>query len=60
MILKKNLLKQLEELPEEFSIDELMDRLLFLHKVETGLEQSKKNDVTPHDEVKAEFKEWLD
>ncbi len=59
MILKKDLIKYINDLPDQFSIDELMDKLLFLHKIELGLEQSKNDQVTPHDQVKDGFKKWL-
>ncbi len=59
MLTKEKLLKYLEELPEEFSIDELLDKILLIHKIETGLEQSKSGQVTPHEQVKERLKKWL-
>lgn len=59
MLTKEQLLKYIGELPDQFSIDELMDKILFLHKIEMGLEQSKNNQVTSHDQVKDQFKKWL-
>lgn len=59
MMTKESLLKYIGELPEQFSIDELMDKILFLHKVEVGLDQSKNNNTTPNNEVKDQFKKWL-
>ena len=34
MISKENLLKYINELPEKFSINELMDKILLLHKID--------------------------
>ncbi len=59
MMTKEKLLKYIGELPDQFSIDELMDKILFLHKIELGLEQSKNDNVTPNNEVKDQFKKWL-
>jgi len=59
MINKENLLKYIGELPDQFSIDELMDKILFLHKIELGLEQSKNDQVIPHEEIKDKYKKWL-
>ena len=59
MITKESLLKYIGELPDQFSIDELMDKILFLHKIEVGLEQSKNDQITPNDDVKDQFKKWL-
>ena len=59
MLTKEKLLKYIEELPDQFSIDELMDKILLLHKIETGLEQSKSDQVIPHEQVKDRYKKWL-
>ncbi|MFT4664135.1 MAG: hypothetical protein ACI8YQ_003441 [Polaribacter sp.] len=59
MLTKEQLLKYIGKLPDQFSIDELMDKILFLHKVEMGLEQSKNDQVTRHEQVKDRFKKWL-
>ena len=55
----ENVIKYIEELPDKFSLDELFDKLLFIHKVETALEQSKNNQVTSHEEVVKKFDKWL-
>ena len=59
MLTKEKLLKYIGELPDQFSIDELMDKILFLHKIEMGLVQSKNNQIIPNEEVKDRFKKWL-
>ena len=37
MISKENLLKSLEDMPDKINVDELLDRILFIQKVEEGL-----------------------
>jgi len=59
MVNKATVLKYINELPDEFPIEELMERLLFIYKVEVGLEESKKDQITPHDQVKERFNKWL-
>ena len=59
MLTKEEVLKYINEMPDKFSIDEFFDKILFLHKVETGLEQSKNDNVTPHEEIEEKFKKWL-
>lgn len=59
MITKKNLLLAIKEMPDSFSIDELLDHLLFVHKVETGLKQSAKGKAISTDEAKSKLKRWL-
>ena len=41
MIIKEKLVKSIKEMPEQFSLEDLLDRIVFLQKIESGLEQSK-------------------
>ncbi len=59
MLTKSNVIQQLRQLPEQFSIDELMEKLLFLYKIETALEQSKNDQTIPHNKVKEKYQKWL-
>ena len=59
MLNKANVLKYINELPEQFSLDELMDKILFLHKIELGLEQSNNDEISSHQQVKDRLKKWL-
>ena len=58
MITKENVKLQLEHLGDEFSIDELIDRLLLIEKIDRGLAQSKNNEVISEAELDAKIKEW--
>ena len=57
IIEREKALNLLREMPETFSFDELMERFFFLWKIETAMEQSKNNQVTPHEEVKKRFQQ---
>jgi hypothetical protein len=59
MLEKENVLKTIKELPERFSIDELMEKIFFLYKVETGLEQSKKGEGISIKEFDERYAKWL-
>ena len=59
MISKEKLLKSLEEMPEHINIDELLDKVLFIQKVEEGLLQSAEGHVTSHELVKNEMRQWF-
>ena len=52
MLTKSKLKKSLENLPESFSIDELIDQLIFIEKVEEGLDQSEKGQVVSNEDVR--------
>jgi len=58
MLTKSKLKKSLENLPESFSIDELIDRLIFIEKVEEGLKQSENGEVISNDDVKKMIDKW--
>lgn len=59
MLSRDTVIQQIKSMPENFSIDELMDKLLFIYNVEMGMEQSRKNQVKPHEEIKKKYKKWL-
>ena len=59
MITKERLLKSIAEMPEQINIDDLLDQVLLIQKIETGLQQSAEGEVTEHSVFKNEIKEWL-
>ncbi len=56
---KEKVLKAVEGLPEDASIDDAMERLLFLAKVERGLQQADTGPTLSHDGVKERMSKWL-
>lgn len=58
MITKDQVISSLKDMPEQFSIDELMDKLILLQKIEKGLEQSKAGEVYTTQEVKDMLQRW--
>ena len=58
MLTKSKLKKSLENLPESFSIDELIDQLIFIEKVEEGLDQSEKGQVVSNEDVRKIIDKW--
>ncbi|NQT88038.1 hypothetical protein HQ560_14825 [bacterium] len=59
MTLKEKALQAIHDLPEEASIEDAMERLLFVAKVEKGLQQADAGETVPHEEVKARMAKWL-
>ena len=47
-----------KELPKEFDLDVLLERLVFIEKVEQGLMQVKQKKVISHSKVKEIAKKW--
>ncbi|NVJ48199.1 MAG: hypothetical protein HWE07_13770 [Cytophagia bacterium] len=59
MISKEKLKKSLEEMPEEFSIEELIDKAILLDKIERGNQQSIQNEVISEEQLEDEMKKWF-
>jgi hypothetical protein len=55
---KTNVIDSIKELPEEFDLDLLLEKLLFIEKVEKGLEQVKDGKVVSHNDVKKMVDKW--
>lgn len=52
---KNKVIKTLEKLPNEFSTEELIDRLLFVEKVEQGLKDVEDGKIISLDTAKERF-----
>lgn len=59
MITKEKLIDAINRLPEGFSIDDVLDELMLIQKIDNGLEQSKNNDVISDANLDKELPEWL-
>jgi hypothetical protein len=59
MLTKDSVLKTISKLPENFNLDELIDKLIFIDKVEKGLDQSLKNQVVSESQAKKKLTKWL-
>ena len=51
---KTEIVKAIQDLPDDATVEDAMERLYFLAKVERGLEQSEGETIS-HEEVKARF-----
>ena len=59
MLTKKKLLQTIKDLPDKFSLDDLLDRIALLQKVEIGLEQSNSGKTQSTEQAKEKLKKWL-
>ncbi len=55
---REKALEAVKELPQEFELDILMEKLIFVEKVEQGLKQLDSGKMTPHAQVKEMIKKW--
>ncbi len=54
--LKQRILDAVEQLPADATIEDVIERLCFLAKIERGLAQADAGQLIPHDQVAALFK----
>jgi hypothetical protein len=59
MLSKDQILQSIKDLPDTFSIDELFERIILLHKIELGMEQSNSGKVNTTEQAKDKLKKWL-
>jgi len=56
---KQQMLKAIEELPDDAGIEEALDRLYLLYKVERGLRQADRGELLSQEEVCERMAKWL-
>lgn len=59
MINKKQLALTLEQFPDEFTLEELIDKVILLDKIERGNQQSERNEVLNEEELENEMQKWF-
>jgi len=59
MVTKEKLLETIKQLPDKFSVDEIIDRILLLDKIDIGLQQSEDGQITPDEELDQKLPKWL-
>ncbi len=55
---REKAIETIKELPPEFDLEELIEKLVFVEKVELGLGQLDAGKTVSHDEVKSTTKKW--
>jgi len=60
MITKEKLKKHIEKFSDEMSIDDLIDRLVFVEKLENRILQSKNGEAIPDEALKLEMGKWFE
>ncbi|MCK9414201.1 MAG: hypothetical protein M0Q53_18010 [Prolixibacteraceae bacterium] len=58
MLTKDKLNKTIQSLPDSFSIDQLIDQLIFMEKVELGYQQSEEGKVISNEDAKMIIDKW--
>jgi len=56
---KQQVLKVIEDLPDDAGVEEALDRLYLLYKVERGLRQADRGELLTQEEVRVRMAKWL-
>ncbi len=55
---KEDIIRFIEKLPDDYSLDEIMAELYFKHQVEEGLRDAQEGRVYSHEQIKTMVHEW--
>lgn len=55
---KQQVARVVEALPDDVTFEDVIERLVFLHKIARGLEESRAGLAVPQSEVEAEARAW--
>ncbi|MCB0698090.1 MAG: hypothetical protein KDC07_12045 [Chitinophagaceae bacterium] len=55
---KEKVLDVIKDMPKDFQLDELIERLMFIEKVEEGIRQVNEGQAVSHEDVKKIVSEW--
>jgi predicted transcriptional regulator len=58
MLTKNKVKMTIDNLPDSFTIDELIDQLIFIEKVEEGIQQSDNGKVVSNEDIKNVIDKW--
>jgi predicted transcriptional regulator len=59
MLTKDNVRKTIDRLPDNFTVDQIVEELVVLNKIDEGLKDVEKGRVFTTDQVKKDLKKWL-
>jgi hypothetical protein len=55
---KEDVIEAMKELPQDFELEKLLEKLVFIEKIKKGLSQLEQGNTVPHDQVKEMSKLW--
>ena len=59
MISKKHLKETIEKLQDEFSLEDLIDKLILLDKIERAEKESERGETITEEELDKELEKWF-
>lgn len=59
MLSREKIIATLQKMPEQVDLEEVLDRIILLDKIESGLKQSKAGLITSDEDLDKKLPEWL-
>ena len=59
MLTKEQIIDSMKQLPDTFSLEDVIERILLLEKIENGIQQSNEGKVIPDSELDNYLPGWL-
>ncbi|SEJ50924.1 hypothetical protein SAMN05192553_104373 [Cyclobacterium xiamenense] len=59
MITKTQIINSLDQLPEQLTIDQVVDHLIFLENVQKGLDDSVNGRINTKEEAREKLNKWV-
>ena len=59
MTTKDKVIKGIRKLPDSVSIDDILDQIILIEKIEKGIDQSNQNQVVSDDDLDKRLGKWL-
>lgn len=59
MLTKDKIISGIQKLPDTVTIDEVLDHIVLLEKIENGLEQANKGEVLTEEEMDEKIDKWF-
>ncbi|WHZ23962.1 MAG: hypothetical protein OJF47_003074 [Nitrospira sp.] len=56
---KQQILKVIEELPDDVTVEDAIDRLYLLYKIDRGLRQADRGELIGQEEARQRMAKWL-
>ncbi len=59
MIAKEKIMQTLAKMPDTFSVEDLIEKLLLINKIETGLQEAEAGKTLTYEQTEDKLKKWL-
>ena len=59
MTTKDKIISSIKKLPDSVTIDDILDQIMLVEKIEKGIEQSDNNQVVSDDELDNQLGKWF-